>query len=358
MSQPVGRIAPRSKKAWILSIDGGGIRGLIPSIILQKLEEVINERMDEKRKGGKYLQIADIFDMVAGTSTGSIIALGLTVSGDADNLKPKYPASELVNLYENYNDQIFNHICPLLRWFYPKYKPDKFEGLLKKKFSRKNKEVCTLNDIVNDVKVLVPSYNISTNEEVFFNNYPEFQGPNDYTSFSIPDVIRASTAAPTYFPAKEISNCYYIDGGVYMNNPSYFAYHEAKRIFQAEEYVICSLGTGYYQGELSQLKDGGPLSWLIPIVSLTMNSSSKLAENYFKNDDPDPGSNKLKVDFKYFPIRPTLKRNTPLDDNSKESIDSLKCIAEEYIKKEDFNNLVNKILNCWEPKQYEQRKIS
>jgi len=78
---------------WILSIDGGGIRGLIPAIILDKLEKEVS------MKRGKDVRIADIFDMVAGTSTGSIISLGLTVSDNAKNPRPKYQASDLVKLY-------------------------------------------------------------------------------------------------------------------------------------------------------------------------------------------------------------------------------------------------------------------
>lgn len=314
--------------------------------------------MDKTKKMDKDLRIADIFDVVAGTSTGSIIALGLTVSDEADNLRPKYPASKVVEIYEKEKDRIFSPIFYPLRLFYAKYKPKNLEALLKENFSRKNNEVCTLNNIVKNVHVLVPSYNITKKEQVYFHNYPKYR-EHDYTSFSIPDVIRASTAAPTYFPAKEISKNHYVDGGVFMNNPSYFAYCDAKRILQANEYVIFSLGTGSYQEELDQLVDGGPMYWVRPIISLTMNASSNLVEEYFNNDNPDVDINRLHVDYQYFPIRPKLDRDTSLEDTSPESMKNLRRVAEKIIEEKDgefvnpiFNNLVKKILNEWEPKNY------
>ncbi|RGB32971.1 acyl transferase/acyl hydrolase/lysophospholipase [Rhizophagus diaphanus] len=328
------------KTTFILSIDGGGIRGLIPSIILDRLEKVISE------KRGVETRIAEIFDMVAGTSTGSIIALGLTVSEEDNNSKPKYPASTLVDIYEKEKDKIFDRIFYPLRLFYPRFKPGKFERLLNDYFTRKNNEVCKLSEhIVKGVHVLVPSYNITSKEHVFFNNYSDkFRTTRDYTKFTIPDVIRASTAAPTYFPAKKINGEHYIDGGVFMNNPSYFAYRDAKRILKAEEYVICSLGTGHYQEELGQLINGGLGNWALPIISLTMNSSSKLAEEYFHDDNKDKDPNKLVYDFRYYPLRPSLKRDTPLDDTGEESMKSLREEAEKCINDKVFNELVQRIL--------------
>ncbi|GBB98701.1 hypothetical protein RclHR1_00330028 [Rhizophagus clarus] len=355
------RLETGRERTWILSIDGGGIRGLIPSIILDKLEKVINEKIDDGRKPlGRDLRIADIFDVVAGTSTGSIIALGLTVSDEVDKSKPKHPASKLVDIYEKERNHIFKPSLPFsisssfpLKFFCTKYKPDNFEALLKENFSRKNNEICTLNDIVEGVHVLVPSYNITKKEEVYFNNYPTYRSTDEsdiYTSFSIPDVIRASTAAPTCFPAKEISKNNYIDGGVFMNNPSYFAYRDAQRIYKTNKYVVVSLGTGYYQEEINHLTSGGPAYWGLPFLSLTMNSSSKLVEGYFSNNNNDKNPNKLVYDFEYLPIRPELDRDTSLDDTSQDSINNLRNVAEKYIKEEEFNNLVDKILNYWEPK--------
>ncbi|CAG8517906.1 12534_t:CDS:2, partial [Racocetra persica] len=83
------------------------IRGLIPAMILEKLEEEVSKRR------GKDVRIADMFDIVAGTSTGSIISLGLTVSDGAENPRPKYRASDLVKLYNEEGEKFFG---PVSRW--------------------------------------------------------------------------------------------------------------------------------------------------------------------------------------------------------------------------------------------------
>src|ERR671916_836359 len=78
----------------VLSIDGGGIRGIIPAIVLAEIE----------RRTGK--RIAEMFDLVAGTSTGGILALGLTKPGQDG--KPEYSAKKLIELYETEGDKIFS----------------------------------------------------------------------------------------------------------------------------------------------------------------------------------------------------------------------------------------------------------
>ena len=85
----------------LLSIDGGGIRGLIPALILQRLEEKLT------RKLGKSVALTQAFDWMAGTSTGGLIALGLNVPSESDPTQPKYPASALVKLYQDYGGRIF-----------------------------------------------------------------------------------------------------------------------------------------------------------------------------------------------------------------------------------------------------------
>ena len=80
----------------ILSIDGGGIRGIIPAMILAEIE----------RRTGR--RIAEMFDLIAGTSTGGILALGLTVPHEQKRNKPRYRASQLVSFYEEDGKEIFH----------------------------------------------------------------------------------------------------------------------------------------------------------------------------------------------------------------------------------------------------------
>ena len=90
-----------------------------------------------------------------------------------------------------------------------------------------------------------------------------------------------------------------------MNNPAYEAYIWAKNIFEAKEYVVCSLGTGFYQEKLDRMTNGGQLNWLSPIISLMSNTSSELVKSYFNNDyfnNDDSNNDDYKKDFSYYPI--------------------------------------------------------
>ncbi|CAG8748902.1 6690_t:CDS:1, partial [Ambispora leptoticha] len=88
---------------WILSIDGGGIRGLIPALVLAEVEKRVTGEMKKYRKDAD-IRIADLFDVIAGTSTGSILALGLAC---AENGRPKYTADYVVDIYKTRGAEVF-----------------------------------------------------------------------------------------------------------------------------------------------------------------------------------------------------------------------------------------------------------
>ncbi|CAG8626467.1 3699_t:CDS:1 [Paraglomus brasilianum] len=329
-------------------------------MILDKLEKEVS------MKRGKDVRIADIFDMVAGTSTGSIISLGLTVSDEAKNPRPKYRASDLVKIYNEDGKKVFGSISrwnwvkvtampradeteqepavdtfdstyfkahtriemPLEGPFEPSYSAQPLEELLSEKFEDKS-----LKDTVSNVDVLIPAYNITEKREVYFTN--DSYDPNSY---KISDVIRASTAAPTYFPAKQIDNSYYIDGGVFINNPAFKAYLEAKKKYpQAKKFVVCSLGTGFFQAELNGLIKSGWIYWMSPLISLMMNASTKLTEGYLE-------SLRTEQDFHYYRLQYDLSENIPLDDTRTETLKKLAVFADEITESTEFKNLVEEIV--------------
>lgn len=297
-------------QVWILSIDGGGIRGLIPAVILDNLEKELSTKLN------KDVRIADIFDMVAGTSTGSIFSLGLTVSNEETN-RPKYRASDLVKIYKEDGNKVFKKSC-----FFATHVKG-FEKLLKSKFGDK-----TLKDALRDV--LIPAYNITEAKVAYFTK--------DSDSYSIKDVILASSAAPGFFPAKKIDNNLYIDGGIYMNDPAFEAYLEAKKKFpQAKKIVVCSLGTGYFQGTLKDLASGRSIHWAAPLVSCMINAASNLVGSYLENL-------KTEQDFKYYRLQCDLKEEIPLFDTKPESLEKLECYAYNIMEGTEFKNLVNEII--------------
>nr|CAG8682878.1 10440_t:CDS:2 [Entrophospora candida] len=293
-------------KVWVLSIDGGGIRGLIPAMILEKLENNVSAKL------GKDIRIADMFDMVAGTSTGSILSLGLTVSEEKTN-RPKYKASDLVEIYKKDGSEVFKkrHILESTE-ITIKMKQDPVVGIFdyaylntieveepsttnvtiqqnSEKFGDK-----TLKDTLSDV--LIPAYNITETKVAYFTN-----DSNSPDSYKISDVILASSAAPTYFPAKEIDNNLYIDGGVFMNDPAFEAYLEAKKNFLKQKTLF------------------------------------KLVGSYLENL-------KTEQDFNYYRLQCDLTEEIPLCDIKPETLEKLESYANNIIEGTEFENLVNEIV--------------
>jgi patatin-like phospholipase/acyl hydrolase len=201
--------SPRSRAPIrILSIDGGGIRGILPAMVLAQIEKLTQR------------PIAHLFDLVAGTSTGGILALGLTIP--KSSRRPLYAAQEFVDMYEREGTRIFSR--SLFRTLFTT------DSLLWKKYSSQGIEQvlyeyfgdARLSDAVTDV--LVTSYEIERRFPFFFKSTNARQRP-DY-DFAARDIARATSAAPSYFepmklPTGTNSEHYtLIDGGVFANNPA------------------------------------------------------------------------------------------------------------------------------------------
>ncbi|MCT1531328.1 patatin-like phospholipase family protein [Sphingobacterium daejeonense] len=203
----------------ILTIDGGGIKGLYSAQILKHFEEKFECR------------ISDYFDMLCGTSTGGLIALALSL---------KIPAAEICNFYDNEGPKIFTN-----------FRKIKFGG--KKYSSGTVKQVCrggkfrdtqlkkSLTGIFGDKRIAdsnnllcIPSYNITEARPFVFKfDHKEGYLNRDNKALYV-DVALATSAAPTYFPMAEISyydNKQFIDGGVWGNNPTLVGYLEALQYF-------------------------------------------------------------------------------------------------------------------------------
>jgi len=195
------------KNFKILSIDGGGIRGVFSSKILEHLETKYN------------CHLADYFDLICGTSTGGLIALALSL---------KIPAREITNFYEEHGKSIFK-------------KQNRFKAFFKKtmwggKYSNKElrnslAKIFDNNVIGNsDCLLCIPAYSITDARPYIFKYDHEEGGLSRDNNTKYVDVALATSAAPTYFPLVEIkehNNKQFIDGGVYANNPTYIGFTEA-----------------------------------------------------------------------------------------------------------------------------------
>lgn len=198
----------------ILSIDGGGVKGLYSAKILEHLEQ---------RFG---CSISDYFDLICGTSTGGLIALALSM---------KIPAKTVSEFYEQYGKTIFprrNKLWGLIRqtFWRGKYSDEPLRCALTSIFGQKK-----IGDAQN--LLCIPSYTITDARPwVFKYDHKEGKLDRDNKALCI-DVALATAAAPTYFPLAEIS--YYdrkqfIDGGVWANNPTMVGVIEALTYFVGE----------------------------------------------------------------------------------------------------------------------------
>lgn len=253
------------KTVRILSIDGGGIRGIIPAVVLARLERQTGQR------------VADLFDLVAGTSTGGILALGLCRPGE--NRRPMYSAEDMASLYEKEGAKIFSSsvwrkVRSLGSLAEERYSAEGIEGVLKQYFGdARLKDACT--------EVIIPSYEIERRMPFFFKSAMARKRAG--YDFPFWQAARATSAAPTYFePAKvpvEGSPDYWalIDGGVFANNPAACALVEAKTLFpQATRFLIVSLGTGTNQPRLdiAKAQKWGTAGWLRPILDIVLDGVS------------------------------------------------------------------------------------
>jgi len=219
----------------VLAIDGGGIRGIIPAIVLSEVEKRTK------------LPIAKLFDLVVGTSTGGILALGLSKPNDAN--AAQYTAQDLADLYVRrgpiiFDRSIFYRLRTGVGLAGPKYPADGIEEVLQDYFGN-----ARLKDAL--VNVLVTAYDLEQRQAVFFSSDDARKTPTD-SDFPMKDVARATSAAPTYFPPAKVSSSIpagylaLVDGGVFANNPAMCAYVEAKKLYpeSKDDILLVSLGTG------------------------------------------------------------------------------------------------------------------
>ena len=305
----------------ILSIDGGGIRGIIPALILAQIEK------RTKRK------ISEMFDLIAGTSTGGILALCLTKPDSKGN--PQYSAEDIVKLYEDEGMNIFRKspwksVVPVMNMIESKYPKEGIEDVLQKYFGNTKLSSALTN-------VIIPSYDIERRKPFFFKSREKEE--HKRKDFMMKHAARATSAAPTYFESAKIdlpkNEDYFllIDGGVFANDPAMCAYAEAKKIFEKdEEFILVSLGTGKHTRKItkSETEDWGLVQWARPLLSVDFDGVSRAVEYQLKQLENSDASFK-----KYYRFQADLEEaNDDMDDASKRNTRDLKLVAEEILDKQ------------------------
>ena len=281
------------QKFRILSLDGGGVRGLYSAQMLKNIEDKCN------------VDFYNDFDLIVGTSTGSILAGAIVQEIDLD---------KVISLYENEGKNIFKK-----RWFCrfglfkSKYSPEPLKEQLKSIFG---------NTTFKDIKkpLLINATDIGNSSQfVFkttFNNQNDADG-NKKDLVRDPDValydaILASSSAPIFFPPHKVGNFLLSDGGLWANSPVLVALAEAKKIFNVEpkDVVIVSIGTGVEENDyLIDTKNWGFLiGWKkSKLISTILNLQTKVNSSLLKFLMPE--ENILRLTF-------TSDKTLPLDDTT------------------------------------------
>ncbi|WP_417692893.1 patatin-like phospholipase family protein [Roseibium sp.] len=325
------------QKHVILSIDGGGVRGLIPLRVL----ESIAARMAHR---GQDMVPHACFDLICGTSTGGLIAAGLAAPkpGGARD-EPAATIQELRQFYETDAREIFSHsfshrigraLSNPFGLFDETYDARPFEKLLKSKFG--------WTSMASGLTHLVlTAYDIERRKAVFMSNTRQREGhrSDDYYLWQ---AVRATTAAPSFFEPAKVENLTkareeaLIDGGVFMSDPALAAYIEARKLgWAAEDITLISLGTGLSSETPFSYRDAkgwGALGWMqpsngVPILSIFADGQAQTAAYQAECLFTDLG------ETRYIRLNGTLPEGAEAMDNARPgNITTLNGVADRIIK--------------------------
>ena len=309
------RESGRRRLFRILSLDGGGIRGVMTAWWLMQLE---------KRLG---TPAADCFDLIAGTSTGAILGSALS---------RREPAASIVDLYRTRGREIFPSTAGRLwdrlgRTFSqgisaPKYSDDGLESAL-----RRTLRDTTLGDLDTSPRLLITTYNTITRQAVVLKSWKP-----EHARVPLWEAAKASCSAPTFFPAHVTdmlgANAPLIDGGVVANNPAGCAIAEGVKLNRGRgaiplsRFVVASFGTGESTRPITmkQAQEWGAVEWAIPVISVLMDGAAD-ATHYI--------ARQLIVPDQYVRLDTRLdKAFDDLDDASTTNIEALLNLAQDYLR--------------------------
>jgi len=289
----------------VLSIDGGGIRGIIPAAVLAEIE----------RRTGR--RTAEIFDLTAGTSTGGILALGLNVRSERG--VALHSALALKELYETKGSEIFRvnlwrKLSTFGGFLDEQYTHQILEGVLEDYLGNALLESCITH-------TLVTSYDIEDRKPFVFRSWED-----RHKTVKMKEAARATSATPGFFePAVlELDGVRHtlIDGGVFINNPALSAYLEAARIFPDEdEFIVVSLGTGEKTRKITfeEARNWGKIDWALPVLDVMFDGM---------NDAVDYHLTQLLGD-KYFRFQYIFKDSCHIPDIAPRSDNDVRLISSE-----------------------------
>jgi patatin-like phospholipase/acyl hydrolase len=327
--------ASPTDKFRILACDGGGIRGLISALVLGKLEYKIQELTNDEGA-----RLSDYFHLFAGTSTGGLIALGLTAP------EVDITAEELALLYTEDGPDIFHVSATSLLGTLggltgPKYSPDSLKAALERRLGTAQL-ASALRDLV------VTSYDMTGREPYFFKRWRARESKSSARNAPLVDAALATAAAPTYFPSHPYDDRALVDGGVFAMNPVIAAITEAlKRSgdepvdLTTDDLLVVSVGTGAYETSYpqSEVEDWGKLGWIgsgrdePPLLGAVFGGSAEAADHWahmllnYPHGGGLPDSGNVGRGPRFFRWQAKLPKPVEMDDVSEEALNALSGAA-------------------------------
>jgi len=333
----------------ILCLDGGGIRGVMPARILQKIEQQLGSPLKKH------------FDLIAGTSTGSILAAGIGLGKSPE---------ELLNLYLEKGLQIFPYQSllspkrlPLIFQYglsAPKFSDEGLMAVLQEQYGEKKFPDITPNpnQLTDSLKILIPSYDTISRDPIIFKSWLHDRW---YAKVPLWELCLCSASAPTYFPAHRIEQdgqvYSLIDGGVCANNPVSCAVAEAIKLLRQysnnsveniiEQIKVISIGTGDPASAIpwEEVRGWGLIQWGLRIADVFMDAPPDIhryvAEQIIGGTENDTQPRYIRLQL---PLKESLLK---MDDARQTNLQALLEETDAYLDRLEVQKKLENLLANW-----------
>ncbi|XP_027337143.1 patatin-like protein 2 [Abrus precatorius] len=305
----------------LFSIDGGGIKGIIPATVLEHLDEALKAK-------DPNTALAYYFDMIAGTSTGGLITALLASQDPKDPNHHGFTPAEIVKFYMDNGPQIFNYSRP--------GHGATFDGEFLHNITREILQDTRLSDTLTHV--VIPTFDVKTKKPVIFSNYKVSITNYPSLNAKMSDICIGTSAAPQTLPPYQFENdgteFNLIDGGVAAGNPTQSAVSEGIRYNSFGEIHVLSLGTGVttvieqYDAEI--VGRWSQLDWLYKGPEFLVRASTDMTENYLATVFPSPQPTKTYLRVEEYDLPDFLDKTV---NAKKENMDNLEQVGKDLLKK-------------------------
>ena len=305
----------------IISVDGGGIKGIVAITILQAIQNKLPKPIHEYT------------DCIAGTSTGGLIACGLTIPGKQG--KPKYSTNDVVEVYQTmgpivFSSSFWHKIKTLWGLIGPKFPLDGLEEVAEKYYGKtKLKEALT--------QVIITTYDLATRCPVIFDSSdPEL---ND---ISMKDATMGTSSVPTVFPSVKSGEYNLIDGGIFAVSPALSALSVCKKKYPNESFLVISIGNGDHDKLLPHKKtsDWGLLQWASPAIGVVIDGIGDSIDQQTRIFSTSGHGHYYRLQFKI------PEELSAMDNPSEEKVTALREKALQWVQNNDeqINEVCQKLI--------------